>query len=93
MNLEDNINKIGRIACVKLDNILDAIAILTGEAKLNVPLNNGTNDTPYFYPSKKMIEFIQSYEKENSQINFQAAGKRRSTKINRPCFYRNKQRD
>ena len=43
---------LGRVACVKLDNILDAMALLTGNVEVTLPLCTGKNDVPILYPSK-----------------------------------------
>lgn len=40
-NLDENLKKLGRVACIKMDNILDALCLITGLVKINLPLNNG----------------------------------------------------
>jgi hypothetical protein len=61
-NLDGNLSKLGRVVCIKLENPLDAIALLTDDCKLSLPLNNGTNDHPFIYPSKKLLDFILGYD-------------------------------
>jgi hypothetical protein len=73
--LDGNLNKLGRIACIKFDNPLDSIAILNGDVKLSLPLNNGTNEAPYCYPSKKLIEFITGYDIAAPNADISTAGK------------------
>lgn len=40
-NLEENVNVMGRVACIKFDNILDSIALFNHECKITLPLANG----------------------------------------------------
>lgn len=35
-NFEKNFEKLGRIACVRFDNFLDAVALFTGEIKVSL---------------------------------------------------------
>ena len=65
-SLEENVSKMGRIACVALDNALDSI--LTGEAKLLMPLNNGTTGEPIVYPSKHFIDYIMKLETNEQSL-------------------------
>ena len=67
-SLEENVSKMGRIACVALDNALDSISILTGEAKLHMPLNNGTTGEPIVYPSKFFIDYIMKLETNEQSL-------------------------
>ena len=50
-NLDENISNMGRIACIKFDNMLDTLALLTKEVKINLPLVDGTCGEPIIYPS------------------------------------------
>eukprot|EP01017_Pseudomicrothorax_dubius_P034722 TRINITY_DN4789_c0_g1_i5.p1 TRINITY_DN4789_c0_g1~~TRINITY_DN4789_c0_g1_i5.p1 ORF type:complete len:148 (+),score=42.19 TRINITY_DN4789_c0_g1_i5:65-508(+) len=74
--LEQNIFKLGRAACVKLDNVLDAFALITKEAKLTLPLNNRKNDEPLIFPSKYLLKLIEDYSQnpQNAQLNYLTAG-------------------
>ena len=74
-NLDGNLNKMGRIACVKFANKLDAVAILTGDAKLSLPLNNGSNDAPFCYPSHALLEYIAKYDPAAQNAEIKGAGK------------------
>lgn len=64
----------GRIACVELSNVLDAIAILNKNVKVNLPLNNGTNDEPIIMPSKFLINFIMEFNPQTNPVNYHTAG-------------------
>ena len=59
--MDDNLNKLGRVACVKLDNFIDAAGLLTETAKITLPLNNGTNDEPQIIPSKFLISKFDEF--------------------------------
>jgi hypothetical protein len=50
-SLNENLAKLGRIACVRFDNVLDAMAIITNKVSVNLPLNNGQNDVPRHEPA------------------------------------------
>jgi hypothetical protein len=73
-NLDQHISVMGRIACVEMSNVLDAIAILNKNVKLNLPLNNGTNDEPLIMPSKSLINFILDFNPQSTPVNFMTAG-------------------
>lgn len=60
-NLDQNLDKLGRVACVKLDNFIDATALLTETVKITLPLNNGTNDEPQIIPSKFLINKLEEF--------------------------------
>ena len=64
----------GRVACIKMDNVLDALCLLTKEVKVTLPLNNGTVDDPILYPSKFLIQYLNDYTPQTSVINIQTAG-------------------
>ena len=64
----------GRIACVELSNVLDAIALLNKNVKLNLPLNNGTNDEPIIMPSKSLVNYILEFNPQVNPVNFHTAG-------------------
>jgi len=67
---------LGRVACVKMENVLDALCLLTKEVKITLPLNNGTVDEPILFPSKYLMTFLQDYNSQKTQINIQSAGKK-----------------
>lgn len=67
-------NMMGRIACVELSNVLDAIALLNKNVKLNLPLNNGTNDEPIIMPSKSLITYILEFNSQTNPVNYHMAG-------------------
>lgn len=73
-NLDKNMSTMGRIACVELSNILDAIAILNKNVKVNLPLNNGTNDEPIIMPSKFLTNWILDFNPQTNPINYHTAG-------------------
>lgn len=73
-NLGENLSKLGRVACVRFENVLDAMAIITNKVTVNLPLNNGQNDTPYIVPSKHLLEYITGLNPE-TVLNFQNAGR------------------
>ena len=73
-NLDKNMSMMGRIACVELSNILDAIAILNKNVKVNLPLNNGTNDEPIIMPSKFLTNWILDFNPQTNPINYHTAG-------------------
>lgn len=74
VNLGENLSKLGRIACVRFENVLDAMAIITNKVSVNLPLNNGQNDTPYIVPSKHLLELITGLNPDLS-LPFQNAGR------------------
>eukprot|EP01017_Pseudomicrothorax_dubius_P037324 TRINITY_DN5459_c0_g4_i1.p1 TRINITY_DN5459_c0_g4~~TRINITY_DN5459_c0_g4_i1.p1 ORF type:complete len:950 (-),score=187.80 TRINITY_DN5459_c0_g4_i1:961-3810(-) len=75
-NLDENIGKMGRAACIKLDNVLDALALVTREVRLTLPLFNRKNDEPLVYPSNYLIRFIEEYtaNPQGTQLNYLTAG-------------------
>lgn len=64
----------GRVACVKFDNILDGLALFTNEVKINLPLNTGKNDQPIIYPSKSLMKFIDEFNPLTTPISMNDAG-------------------
>lgn len=62
------------MVCLKLDNILDALAIFSNEIKLELPLNNGKNDQPLIYPSTSLIKFIDEFNPQNPFNNLNTSG-------------------
>ncbi len=58
-----------------MENILDALCLLTKEIKLTLPLNNGTVDEPIVYPSKNLLTYLNDYNPEKNTIEVQSAGK------------------
>lgn len=73
-SLNENLAKLGRIACVRFDNVLDAMAIITNKVSVNLPLNNGQNDVPYIVPSKNLLSFIAGLG-HDMNLPFQNAGR------------------
>lgn len=73
-NLDHNMGMMGRIACVEMTNVLDAIALLNKNVKVNLPLNNGTNDEPIIYPSKFLINFVMDFNPQANPLNYHTAG-------------------
>jgi len=73
-NLEENLHKIGRVICMKFDNILDALALFTNEIKLFLPLNNGKTEHPVIYPSKYLMKFIDDFNPQNPPNNLSTSG-------------------
>ena len=74
--LNENLSKLGRVACVRFENFLDAIAIITNKVVVNLPLNNGRNDTPYIVPSKSLLAYIPTLSPEAlANIPIQSAGR------------------
>lgn len=68
-------SKMGRIACVELTNILDAIAILNKNVRVNLPLNSGLNDEPIIMPSKHLTTYISDFNTLNPPpLPFHTAG-------------------
>ena len=53
--------KFGRAACIKLDSILDAMAVLTKDVEITLPLCSGSNDEPLIFPSKFLTAFLEAY--------------------------------
>lgn len=72
--IEENVHLLGRIICLKMDNILDALALLSNEIKLELPLNNGKNDRPIIYPSKTLSKFIDDFNPLSSTNNLLPTG-------------------
>lgn len=62
--LNENLNRLGRIACVKFENVLDAMAVITNKVSVNLPLNNGQNDTPCIVPSKNLLSMLGGLDPE-----------------------------
>ena len=82
-SLTENLAKLGRIACVRFDNVLDAMAIITNKVSVNLPLNNGQNDVPYIVPSKNLLSFIAGLG-HDLNLPFQNAGRAFSV-LNKPA--------
>ena len=57
-----------------MSNVLDAIALLNKSVKLNLPLNNGTNDEPIIMPSKSLINYILEFNPQTTPVHFHTAG-------------------
>ena len=57
-----------------MENVLDALCVITKEVKVTLPLNGGAIDEPIIYPSKYLIKFLQDYNPTTTQINIQTAG-------------------
>ena len=67
-------SEMGRVACVKFDNILDGLALFTNEVKINLPLNTGKNDQPIIYPSKYLMKFIDEFNPLTTPISMNDTG-------------------
>lgn len=72
--IEENVHLLGRVICLKMDNILDALALLSNEIKLELPLNNGKNDRPIIYPSKALTKFIDDFNPLSSANSLTPSG-------------------
>ena len=73
--LEENLNRLGRVACIKLNNQLDAVALLVRGVKINLPLNNGTVNEPVVYPSTHLLNFIERFNPSIFQLEIRTLGK------------------
>lgn len=72
--IEENVHLLGRVICLKMDSILDALALLSNEIKLELPLNNGKNDRPIIYPSKTLTKFIDDFNPLSSANSLTPSG-------------------
>ena len=75
-NFEENLHKIGRVMCVKFDNILDSLALFTNETKVYLPLSNGKMEQPVIYPSKYLMKFIDEFDPQNPPNNLSTSGRK-----------------
>lgn len=50
-DLNDNLAKLGRVAMIKLENILDALALYSKFVTLTLPLVTGLTGEPFVLPS------------------------------------------
>jgi hypothetical protein len=73
-NLNQNIMKMGRVACVKMDNILDSLCLITREVKITLPMSNGNMEEPIIYPSKFLLDFLANYNPETTILDVKSAG-------------------
>lgn len=80
-NLNQNLIKMGRVACVKMDNILDALCLITKEVKITLPLTTGNQDEPIIYPSKFLLDYLSNYSPEKTQLDVRKAGKVRKLNL------------
>lgn len=64
----------GRVACVKLENILDALSIFAGEVKIDLPLQNGTTGQPTILASHHLLKFIEEFNPQTANVNILTAG-------------------
>ncbi|EAR83930.2 hypothetical protein TTHERM_00773400 (macronuclear) [Tetrahymena thermophila SB210] len=65
-NLDQNMIDIGRVACIRFENIYDALAVLCKEnIKISLPLANNQNGEPIIYPSAGMIKFLSEFNFNN----------------------------
>ncbi len=60
--------KFGRAACIKLDSILDAMAIITKDVEITLPLCTGSNDEPLIYPSRFLTHFLENYNPQTMNL-------------------------
>ena len=74
-DLEANLNNLGRVVCIKLNNTLDALSIFAREIPLNLPLNNGKYGEPIVCPSRYLLNIIDQFNQQTSQSQIQSAGK------------------
>jgi len=72
--LNENLTKLGRIACIKLENILDALALFVKAVKLTLPLSSGVTDEPVIMPSGNLLRFIEEFNPNTANVNILAAG-------------------
>lgn len=72
-NLEANLNRLGRVACVKFNNPIDAICALVRAVKIALPLNDGTVGEPIIYPSSFLLRLIQNFN-FSTQYEFRNLG-------------------
>lgn len=73
--LEENLNRLGRVACIKLNNPIDAIAMLVGALKVVLPLNNGCSGAPIIYPTASFLKFIEDFDSLSFNIEPKNLGK------------------
>lgn len=73
----------GRIACIKMNNVLDSLAILAKEVKLSLPLAIGKKGEPLIYPSSFLLQWIRDYDPANPdfQINPSSSGKPKQERV------------
>lgn len=64
--IENNLQLLGRVACIQFDNILDALVIYSGDLKIKLPLINGTVDEPQIFPSTYLTNYIESFSAEKT---------------------------
>lgn len=56
----------GRVACVRFENIFDAYSVVTKETvKINLPLANNQSGEPMIYPSAAMIKWLSEFNFSN----------------------------
>ena len=72
--MNENLTKVGRIACVKMENILDSIALLVKEVTLQLPLYNGKTETPFIFHSWFLLKFMEDFNPETAALDFKNAG-------------------
>lgn len=71
----------GRVACVRFDNILDSLALLakdgsetTDGLKLSLPLVNNKYGEPLIFPSSLMIKYLTEFNFNNFNFDTETAG-------------------
>lgn len=67
-------NQLGRVVCLKFDNILDALTLFANDIKVFLPLNNGRTDQPIIYPSKYLMKFIDDFNPQNPPNDLATSG-------------------
>ena len=67
----------GRIACVHFKSHLDALALITGKVKVELPLAQGSLGQPPILPSSCFTKWINGFDLENpdsSDLRFSKGG-------------------
>jgi hypothetical protein len=76
---EKQFKSLGRVACVKFQNPLDALSILTKQVEVTLPLNDGTNNEPVIVASRNLLDVkipdLTSKLQTAALISFQDAGR------------------
>jgi hypothetical protein len=64
----------GRIAFVKMHNIVDAMALYTNEVKIELPVIGSKQGSPIIHPTKGLIDFIENYSNQNTNVDLSTTG-------------------
>lgn len=57
-SVEGNLDSFNRVACVKMQNVTDALKLILGEVSLVLPLSNGHYGSPIVIPSAELCQHI-----------------------------------